>query len=85
MIVLIQMSYAYFLTARWKQPLMFFFSENAAPARELHFLLHHALDSLVEVGLNPAAIVCDQGSCNRSLYRMLGVTCVTYSIYCSDL
>ena len=53
---------------------MFFFSDNAASACDLHFILMNALEALTSIKLKPTAIVCDQGSTNRLLYRVMGIT-----------
>ena len=53
---------------------MFFFSDNAASACDLHFILMNALEALTSIKLKPTAIVCDQGSTNRPLYRVIGIT-----------
>ena len=58
---------------KWKQPISFHFSNNAAGADSLCAILMHLLRRLFEIGLKPVAAVCDQGSCNRALYRKLDV------------
>ena len=62
------------LYSRWKQPVAFFFSENAAGAKDIATILKDLLSQLLSIGLLPTVIVCDQGSCNRSLYRHMGIT-----------
>lgn len=63
------------IATKWKQPLSFHFSRNAAPAKDLKRLLMLNLTALFQTGMKPVAVVCDQGSCNRSLYyQHLGVT-----------
>lgn len=61
------------LAANWKQPLSFYFSENAASAKHLKNLLFEILEALRSISLKPIVVVCDQGSCNRSLYQSLGI------------
>jgi hypothetical protein len=62
------------LASSWKQPLSYYFSANATPASVLKNILFKTLAALKEAGFTVAACVCDQGSTNRSLYRVLGVT-----------
>jgi hypothetical protein len=63
------------LAYKWKQPLSFYFSENAAAACFLKEILTELMRCIQAKGLSLVALVCDQGSCNRSLYRMLGISC----------
>ena len=62
------------LAENWKQPVAFYFSENAASAMELRILLMQVLEALCSIGLLPIATVCDQGSCNQALYRLMKVS-----------
>jgi len=61
------------ITAKWKQPLSFYFSHNAAPAKSLKILLDEVIRAVRNASFNPLAVVCDQGSGNRALYRVVGV------------
>lgn len=61
------------LCMKWKQPVAFYFSCNAAPASSLKNILFQLITSLSGIGMHPTAVVCDQGSCNRALYRQLNV------------
>lgn len=62
------------LASKWKQPLSYYFSSNAAPAHSLRTLMFQALEALLSIQLKPVAVVCDQGAPNLSLYASLGVT-----------
>ena len=62
------------LTVNWKQTIAFNFSRNAASPADLDRLLRIIVGKLLAIKLRPVAMVCDQGSSNRSLYRYLGIT-----------
>ncbi|XP_077507364.1 uncharacterized protein LOC144117403 [Amblyomma americanum] len=55
----------------WKQPLGYFFADKAAPATVLYDLLFKCHKMLVGAGLQPVAVVCDQGNQNVSLFSKL--------------
>jgi hypothetical protein len=61
------------LAANWKQPLSYYFSENAASAQVLQTLLFQVLEAVTGINLKPIVVVCDQGSCNRALYKQMGI------------
>ncbi len=48
--------------------LFLFFSCESAPSAVLKHLLNEGLSKLIDSGLSPVAIVCDQGSNNQKLY-----------------
>lgn len=62
------------LTGKWKQPLGYFLSKDCATADKLEILLKECLQKIKDIGLQPKAIVCDQGSSNVHLYKNLGIT-----------
>lgn len=55
----------------WKQPLGYFFANKGTPAGVLKDLLLRCYTSLVDAGLEPVAVVCDQGSQNLSVFYQL--------------
>lgn len=65
----------------WKQPLGYFFAHRGAPASALKDLLFQCCKSLGDAGLEPVAVVCDQGSQNVSLFASL----VTAEEPCADI
>lgn len=60
--------------SNWKIPISFYFSANGVGAEDLLKLLKINLASLKNAGLTPLAVVCDQGSTNQKLYKLLNVT-----------
>lgn len=63
------------LNSKWKQPIGYFITSSTVRPEVLKLLLLCAIDTAIDVGLSPAAILCDQGSNNRSCYhKQLGVT-----------
>jgi len=62
------------LCAKWKQPIGYFVSHNATCAEKLLSLVSTALQKLSAVGLDVRVIVCDQGSTNQHMLRLLDVT-----------
>lgn len=63
----------------WKQPLGYFLAYRGTPASILQDLLLQCCKSLVDAGLQPVAVVCDQGSQNVSLFASLVTTEETYT------
>lgn len=63
------------LTGKWRQPIAFYFSEDAGSGQDLLQLQKVSLESLISIRLELVAVICDQGSCNSTLYKQLGVTC----------
>ena len=62
------------LTARWKQPVAYFFSAGPTSAEVLSKLLEQTVRKLRQAGLVPVATVCDMGKPNQKLYDELGVS-----------
>ncbi|KAL2102037.1 hypothetical protein ACEWY4_003798 [Coilia grayii] len=62
------------LTGKWKQPIGYFLSKDAAPAHTLECLLKECIDNIKAIGLLPKVVVCDQGANNVSLFKQLGIT-----------
>lgn len=56
------------LCKRWKQAVGFFFSSHTTPAPILKALLTELLEKLIQCGMRPVAVVCDQGANNLQLY-----------------
>ena len=54
---------------KWKQAVGYVLSNAATPALTLHELLKTCLSKLVEAGLKPKVLICDQGTINQSLYN----------------
>ena len=61
------------LAAQWKQPLGYFLSCDGVRGCDLRSLLEECLNDLIEIGLHPATLVCDQGPNNRALFANLSI------------
>ena len=63
------------LASKWKQPLGYFLSSGPIKSTILKSLTKECIGKLEKMGLNVVAILCDQGSNNRSfLYQRENVT-----------
>lgn len=56
------------LCKKWKQAFGYFFSCESTSSTALKHLLDEGISKLVACGLDPVAVVCDQGSNNQKLY-----------------
>ena len=72
------------ITQRWKQPLGYFFTSGAAPAKVMEPLLVDVIRKLRAAGMTVAATVCDMGTPNQELHRRLGVTAASPSFKVDD-
>ena len=55
------------LASKWKQPVGYFLSSGSIKATILQSLTKACVDHIDKTGLNVVALVCDQGSNNKSL------------------
>jgi len=62
------------LYKNWKFPLSFFFTGSGVKGNDLVIIIKQAIKHIIEVGLIPTCIVCDQGTQNRRTYMLLGGT-----------
>jgi len=62
------------LYKNWKFPLSFFFTGSGVKGNDLVIIIKQAIRHIIEVGLIPTCIVCDQGTQNRRTYMLLGST-----------
>ncbi|GFN88247.1 transposable element p transposase [Plakobranchus ocellatus] len=61
------------LLSKWKQPLAYVLSKGPVKTNILFSLIKETLQKLVELGLQPKLIICDQGSNHRALFNKLGI------------
>lgn len=54
------------LVSKWKQPYCYYVTSSTVKGDKLALLIKEVLTSLIDLGLFPTAMVCDQGSNNRS-------------------
>ena len=59
------------LASKWKQPIVYFLSSGPIRAKTLQSLTRSCIRKVTETGLNVVALVCDQGSNNRSFIQHL--------------
>lgn len=62
------------LYKNWKFPLRYFLSGNGVGENELINIIKQSVKQILDIGLLPTSIVCDQGSQNRKLFSLLGGT-----------
>lgn len=58
----------------WSTPLAYYLSSGPITAKQLKKCLEVCLMEVEKLGLLTNVVVCDQGSNNRSVYNMFGVT-----------
>ena len=56
------------LASKWKQPIGYFLSAGPIKASVLQTLTKSCITKLQAIGLNVVALICDQGSNNRSFW-----------------
>ncbi|KAL0849398.1 hypothetical protein ABMA28_013697 [Loxostege sticticalis] len=54
------------IVGSWRQSFAYYFCEGTTPALELKKILREVVDAIICIGLNPKALVCDQGSTFRA-------------------
>lgn len=59
------------LFSNWKQPFSYHLTNSTVKKHSLRALLTHIVKNLIDLGLNPKAIVCDQGANNRACLQGL--------------
>lgn len=62
-----------FISTGYKQAIGYFFSQEGFKTNDLKIIVETALDSIIEAGLIPKVLVCDQNSTNRSLFSKFGI------------
>lgn len=62
------------LYSNWSVPLAYYVSAGPITAKRLKLCLEKCMLEVERLGLRNTAIICDQGSNNRSVYKMFGVT-----------
>ena len=60
------------LASKWKQPIGYFLSAGPIKASVLQTLTKSCITKLQAIGLNVVALICDQGSNNRSFLGKMG-------------
>ena len=60
------------LASKWKQPIGYFLSAGPIKASVLQTLTKSCITKLQAIGLNVGALICDQGSNNRSFLGKMG-------------
>lgn len=56
---------------KWQQPVCFYYCKGATSALELKTILRDVVSAIKDCGLNPIALICDQGAAFRSAINSL--------------
>lgn len=62
------------LYKNWKFPLSFFFTGSGIKGNDLVLIVKESVKHIINAGLVPTSIVCDQGTQNRRTFSLLGGT-----------
>lgn len=62
------------LYKNWKFPISYYFSNGPVKKEPLKELLTYNLKTLSDIGFIPRVVVCDQGTNNQGVFRLLGVS-----------
>ena len=62
------------IAKKWKQPIAYFLSKNAASAEQLQTLISVAIEKLNSIGLHVRVIISDQGPTNQQMFKFFNVT-----------
>lgn len=62
------------LYKNWKFPLCYFLGHNGVNGNDIKKLIEQSVKHVIDVGLLPTSIVCDQGTQNQKLFSLLGGT-----------
>lgn len=57
----------------WKLPLAYYFSNAGMSSEKLKEILYLLLDTCLKSGLTPEMVICDQGSYNQKLFKLLDI------------
>lgn len=73
------------LYANWKFPLCYFFTGNGIKGDNLVLIIKECVQKILDLGLMPTSIVCDQGTQNRRMYTLFkGTEDNPYSTICGQ-
>ena len=61
------------LSGTWKQPVGYFFTSGVMPADLIIVKLKQCIDRVINCGLMPKLMICDQGPSNRGCITKLGI------------
>jgi len=60
------------LYSNWKFPLCYFFTGSGVKGDNLVNIIKDCVQQILDLGLSPTCIICDQGAQNRRMYTLLG-------------
>lgn len=60
------------LYSNWKFPLCYFFTGSGVKGNNLVNIIKDCVQQILDLGLSPKCIICDQGAQNRRMYTLLG-------------
>ncbi|CAH0406564.1 unnamed protein product [Chilo suppressalis] len=56
---------------KWQQPICYYFCEGATSGIELKYIIKNIITAVVDCGLKPVSLICDQGSAFQSALKSL--------------
>lgn len=59
---------------KWKIPISYYFTGNGIKGNTLLDILKESVSKIINIGLLPICIICDQGTQNRRMFTLLGGT-----------
>jgi hypothetical protein len=62
------------LYSNWKFPLAYFLTGSGVKGNDLVIIINDCVKTILDIGLQPTSIVCDQGTQNRRMFSLLGGT-----------
>jgi len=62
------------LYTNWKLPLAYFFTGSDIKGNDLIIIINDCVKTILDIGLQPTSIICDQGTQNRRMFTLLGGT-----------
>lgn len=62
------------LYSNWKFPLCYFLTNNGVNGEDLYIIIKSSIKEILDIGLLPTALICDQGTQNQKLFSLFGGT-----------
>lgn len=56
---------------KWQQPVAYYFCEGATKNEDMRVILKHVINAVIDTGLLPVALICDQGQSFQSALKAL--------------
>ena len=62
------------ISSKWKQPIAYYLTNGPCKHKFISIFLFEILNSILDIGLKPVVIICDQGTNNRALFKDLHIS-----------